>query len=334
MPFLLTSSDITKLAVDAIVNAANVDLQRGGGVCGAIFDAAGAEALQDACDALAPISTGEAVLTDGFRLPARYVIHAAGPRYHARTQALNREQLHQTYVSALTLAVEHHCRSIAFPLISSGIYGYPREEAFEVASSAIQSFLHALPEDQDLDVYLSIFVGDSTRLARGSYPEIASFIADYAPYKRSRSSGLRPSLQSTSVIMREEAPRYQPLPLEDVLEPLDEPFSTTLLRWIDAKGMTDVEVYKRANLDRRLFSKIRSNRSYTPTKRTILALAIALQLNLEECHQLLEVAGFTLSRSVLFDVIVEYFITHEVFDIYEINEVLFAYDQPLLGAVK
>ena len=137
--------DITQMQVDAIVNAANMELKnyaphKGGGVCGAIFRAAGAEKLQAACDALAPIPTGEAVITEGFALPAKYIIHAAGPIYRGGDYGEEAE-LRLCYTNALQLAKENGCKSIAFPLISSGIYGYPREEAMKIASSAISQWL-------------------------------------------------------------------------------------------------------------------------------------------------------------------------------------------------
>ena len=152
MPLTIVQNDITKMKVDAIVNAANTSLLRGGGVCGAIFSAAGSDRLQEACNKLAPIQTGEAVMTDGFKLPARYIIHTPGPVYHDGHQG-EEAQLRSCYLNSLRLAFEHNCESIAFPLISSGIFGYPRDEALHVASSAIQDYL----TEHDLDVYLVIF---------------------------------------------------------------------------------------------------------------------------------------------------------------------------------
>lgn len=152
MPLTLVQQDIVTIRVDAIVNAANTALQMGGGVCGAIFRAAGAAELQAACDKLAPIKTGEAVITPGFNLPARYVIHTAGPVYRGGNHG-EEELLRSCYLNSLKLAVEEQCESMAFPLISSGIYGYPPEEALKVAIRAIRDFL----EGHDLDVRLVLF---------------------------------------------------------------------------------------------------------------------------------------------------------------------------------
>jgi O-acetyl-ADP-ribose deacetylase (regulator of RNase III) len=151
MPFTIIRQDITKMKVDAIVNAANTGLLRGGGVCGAIFNAAGAYELQEACDKLAPIKTGDAVVTPGFALSAKYVIHTAGPVYRDGKSG-EEAALRACYINSLKRAVENGCESVAFPLISSGIYGYPKDKALEVATGAIHGFL----EGHDMEVYLAV----------------------------------------------------------------------------------------------------------------------------------------------------------------------------------
>lgn len=342
MPFTIIRQDITKMKVDAIVNAANTSLQMGGGVCGAIFKAAGAAQLQAACDKLAPIKTGEAVITPGFGLPAKYVIHTAGPVY----QEWNREQSEQfllaAYTNSLKIAIENRCESIAFPLISSGIYGYPKDEALKAAVSAIQDFL----TDHDIDVTLVVFDKSSFMISRELLGEVESYIDEhYVDTKQlKRRKLLDEEKQALSYydkyIFEDDEPFLEgiiapsvsaPVPFEDLVSNLDEPFSQMLFRLIDARGMTDVQVYKRANLDRKLFSKIRSNKGYMPSKRTAVALAVALELSLDETEAFLKRAGYALSHAVKFDVIVEYFIKNGRYNIFEINEVLFEYDQPLLG---
>ncbi len=327
MPFTIVGQDITKLEVDAIVNAANTELLMGGGVCGAIFRAAGPGPLQEACDKLAPIKTGEAVITPAFKLPAKFIIHAAGPVYRADDKEGSEASLRAAYTNSLKRAVENHCESIAFPLISSGIYGYPKEEALRVATSAIRDFL----DGHDLEVILALFDKAALTISRQLLGEVENYIETHyleGPQRR------RSLLQVERAALYEAGARRTPLsapPLEEVIGQLDEPFSRLLLRLIDARGKTDAEVYKGANLDRRLFSKIRTKPDYRPGKRTVLALAIALELSIPETRELLARAGYALSPAVLFDVIVEYFIDKNRYDIFEINEVLFAYDQPLLG---
>ena len=339
MPLTIVRQDITKMNVDAIVNAANTDLQMGGGVCGAIFQAAGVKELQAACDQVAPIKTGTAAITPGFALPAKYVIHAAGPVYSFWHKGRSRELLRSAYINALKLAGENGCESIAFPLISSGVYGYPKDEALEVARTAIEEYL----QDHDMEVYLAVFDRSSVRISEALLGDVESYIDQHYvdTHRVTRRQLLdveedalrqaaRPDLSVQAPAMA--APMSMPAQgLDDLIENMDEPFSDTLLKLIDKKGKTDVEVYKRANLDRKLFSKIRSVKGYTPKKPTILALAIALELSLAETDDLLERAGYALSHASKFDVIVEYFIVHGKYDIFEINEVLFAYDQPLLG---
>ena len=340
MPFTIVRQDITKLKVDAIVNAANTDLAMGGGVCGAIFKAAGALELQAACDKLAPIKTGEAVITPGFGLRAKFIIHASGPVYSQRNKEQNEQLLRAAYTNSLKRAVENNCISIAFPLISSGIYGYPKDEALQVATSAIQDFL----KDYDLEVTLVVFYKSSFAVSRELLGAVESYIDEHFFEKHqikrrqlldAEKGALEEALEeegifSPKILESMQAPLAR-AGIDDFVDNLDEPFSMTLLRLIDAKGKTDVEIYKRANLDRKLFSKIRTSRNYMPSKRTAVGLAIALELSLDETEDLLERAGYALSHSQKFDVIVEYFIVSGKYDIFEINEVLFKYDQPLLG---
>jgi len=343
MPFTIVRQDITKMKGDAIVNAANTGLQMGGGVCGAIFNAAGAHELQAACDKLAPIKTGEAVITPGFKLPSKYIIHAAGPVYRDGKQD-EEALLRACYINSLELAMKYNCESIAFPLISSGIYGYPKAEALRVASDAIRDFT----SENDIDVTLVIFDKEALAVSEDLLGAVKSYIDEHyveeRQVKRRELLDVEHKALSDEVEIRESmlAPLVEDkLSVECVPEPtgafdelfdnLDEPFSAMLLRLIDATGRKDSEIYRRANIDRRLFSKIRSNVAYVPSKPTVLAFAVALELSLDQTIDLLERAGFALSHSRKFDVIVEYFIQSGKYDIFEINQVLFSYDQQLLG---
>ena len=340
MPFSIVRQDITKMKVDAIVNAANTNLKMGGGVCGSIFKAAGVQELQNACEKLAPIKTGEAVITQGFAIPAKYIIHTAGPVYHQYNAEKSEEFLSSAYINSLRIASEYKCESIAFPLISSGIYGYPKDEALRVATSAIHDFL----SEHDIDVYLAVFDKATFEVSKTLLGEVESYIDEHYVNKHKISRRDLLDVEFKALDEAELIKYNMPMPLitesrletpsvgiDDLVSNLDEPFSETLLRFIDAQGKTDVEVYKRANLDRKLFSKIRTGKGYMPSKRTAIALAIALELSLDETDDLLERAGYALSHSQKFDVIVEYFVVNGKYDIFEINEILFKYDQPLLG---
>lgn len=340
MPFSIVRNDITKMVVDAIVNAANTELKQGGGVCGAIFAAAGAEKLQRECDKIGKCNVGDAVITPGFGLPAKYIIHTVGPIWCGG--GLNEAQhLHDCYIHSLQLALTYSCESVAFPLISSGIYGYPKDRALQIAVSAISEFLLS----HDMMVYLVVYDKASFALGEKLFSDIEKYIDDNyveAHAIRHGNRQLEPyefqQLKDVqAVILAEE--EWAPLPtlkvkpsLVDVIKQLDETFSEALLRLIDEKGMTDVEAYRRANIDRKLFSKIRSDKNYRPGKGTAIAFAIALGLNLDEALDLLGKAGFTLSHSNKFDVIIEYFIEQGMYDINEINQALFAFDQTQLGA--
>ena len=331
MPLEIVRNDLTKMQVDVIVNAANSALQMGGGVCGAIFNAAGADELQLACDEIGECPVGEAVMTDGFQLPSKKIIHTVGPIWKGGT-ANEETLLRNCYKNSLELAASEGYQSIAFPLISSGIYGYPREQAFQVAMSTISEFIL----DHDIYVYLVVFDQKAFGISKKLFTSITEYIDEhYVDEHEIIYSENRQLLESE--ILQEpqfdsmEAP-ISSRSLDDVLAQMDESFSESLLRLIDEKGMTDAATYRKANIDRRLFSKIRNSVDYTPLKKTVIAFAIALELNLDETIDLLGKAGYTLSRSYKFDVIIGYFIEEEVFNVHEINEVLFSFDQVLLGA--
>jgi len=240
--------------------------------------------------------------------------------------------LRSCYIRSMTLAVESNLHSIAFPLISSGIYGYPKEEALRVAITAISEFLMK----HELEVYLVLFDKKAFVLSQKLVESIDQYIDDHYVDEhsiRESSRSLREfDISSMDYMNRPSASISKQLSLEERLDRLDESFSGMLLRLIDEKGMTDVEAYKKANIDRRLFSKIRSQPEYSPSKATAIAFAISLRLDLGETKELLSKAGYTLSRSSRFDLIISYFIEMEIYDIFKINEVLFAYDQALLGA--
>ncbi|MDK2860377.1 MAG: O-acetyl-ADP-ribose deacetylase [Sphaerochaeta sp.] len=312
---------------EAIVNAANTALLMGGGVCGAIFRASGIQEMTKACAPLSPIKTGEAVITPGFSLPARYVIHTAGPVYHDGKSG-ERELLQQCYSNSLQLAVQHKISSLSFPLISSGIFGYPKQEALEVARTTIEQFL----AKHELTVYLVLFNKESFLAGTKLHTSIEQYIEEQYVQKHALKRDLL-DIKAMELESVEEirSPFYEPN-LAEALSNLDEPFSDSLRALIQAKGKTEVDVYKKANIDRKLFSKIRSGNGYTPSKRTVLALAIALELSLEETEKLLRKAGYALSHNNIFDIIIEYCIVHKHYKVLEVNEVLFSYDQPLLGS--
>lgn len=330
MPLQIVRNDITKMQVDAIVNAANETLLGGSGVDGAIHQAAGPELLAE-CRTLHGCKTGQAKITKGYHLPAKFVIHTVGPVWEGGSYG-ERELLVSAYRSSLELALEHRCETVAFPLISSGVFGYPKDQALKVAVDTIGDFLL----QHDMTVYLVIFDKAAYTIGGKLFSDIAAYIDDrYAEeHTDSDEEQLRRRfrvLASAPVPEAEAAPAAAPSSLNEALEMLDESFSQMLLRKIDEAGLTDAECYKRANVDRRLFSKIRSDIHYKPSKPTAMAFAVALELPLEDAREMLQKAGFAFSHASKFDIIVEYFIAHRNYNIFEINEALFAFDQSLLG---
>lgn len=461
MPFSIERNDLASMHVDAIVVAANENLQITGGVGLAVAQVAGLERVQSACDEIGFCPTGSAIVTPGFDLHARTIVHAVGPIWREGGRR-ERRLLASAYTQALQRAADADAQSVALPLLSAGTYGCPAEVSFSLAMEAVRAFL----EQHDMDVRVVLYSRAAVSAGLSLYGDIASYIDDryvdeHASYAREsvgfgregdwrfpdrlpgdsghyaqppqvpqrdsghyaqspqlpqrasghyaqppqRSSGHyaqapQPTRRDSSAQsddqrrgffkrLRErrkeerriiaaapsdgapeplaapsrteefdafEASACEPMAdvpmgaapmaaapmaapslgpdsaasLDDLLNALDEPFSTTLLALIDARGMTDAQVYKRANMSRQLFSKIRSDASYRPTKKTILALSVALELSLDETGDLLRRAGFALSRSNKADIIVEYFIKRGVYDIFTINEALYSFDQPLL----
>ena len=329
MPLIIVRNDITKMAVDAIVNAAKESLLGGGGVDGCIHRAAGPELLAE-CRMLGGCKTGEAKITKAYRLPCRYVIHTVGPVWNGG-KCGEREQLASCYRTSLALAKEHCCETVAFPLISSGIFGYPKDQALRVAVDTIGEFLL----HNDMTVYIVIFSRTAYQISSKLFADIAEYVDDH--YVDAHTDSQRERLRRMSVLeSRTLSADAAAAPmavggLDSLLAHLDAGFSETLLKLIDRSGKKDAEVYKKANVDRKLFSKIRNNPDYKPSKATAIAFAIALELSLPETRDLIARAGYALSPSSKFDVIIEYFIMQRDYDIFKINEALFAFDQSLLG---
>ena len=327
MPLQIIRNDITKVECDAIVNAANSTLLGGGGVDGAIHKAAGKGLLLE-CMKLGGCKVGQAKITKGYNLPCKYVIHTVGPKWKGGSNN-ERELLESCYKNSLELAKENHCESVAFPLISSGVYGYPMDEAFKVAVDTVAEFLM----HNDMLVYIVVY--NKNALATGSrlFTDIAQYIDDNYVAEREAVFANRNVFEESVCLAPMSAESFDDTAnLSNIVITLDESFSQMLLRKIDEKGMTDSECYKKANIDRKLFSKIRSNPAYKPSKPTVIAFCIALELSLDETNEMLLKAGFALSHSNKFDVIIEYFIKKGNYNIFEINEALFAFDQSLLGA--
>lgn len=325
MPFEIVRNDIVNMHVDAIVNTANPKPVIGPGVDSALHKRAGNELLK-AREQIGEISVGDARITEAFQLHAKYVIHTVGSIWNGG-QNQETELLRACYQNSLELALEYGCESIAFPLISTGAYGFPKEQALETALGVISSFLM----HHEMMVYLVVFDKTAYALSEKLFKTIETFIDEkYAEenmvIQRQQREDQRRSY--TGLFKRKDRS------LVHMLHNADITFSEALLRWIIKKGKTEPEVYKKANVDRKLFSKIRNNKNYRPSKGNAVALAVGLELSLAETKELIGKAGYALTHSSKFDIIIEYFISQGNYDVFEINEVLFAFDQPLIGGGK
>ena len=345
MPLQIIRQDITKMNVDAIVNTTNEEMIGYSGVDLAIHEAAGQE-LDRECQQIAPLGLGTAKITRGYNLNAKYVIHTSGPVWRG---GLVGESiiLKSCYLESLKLAVKYGCNSVAFPLISSGVYGYPKDQVLKFAIQIITEFLF----EHELMVYLCVFDRKSYEFSQKLFTEINEFIDDEYVEEhnedcirelREFENMLLEDKCDEGICYNEASKMLQSIgyhcgsaknkTLEEYMKAMDKSFAYKLFDLIDERGMTDVECYKKENIDKKTFSKIKCNpKTYKPSKQTAGAFAIALKLNLEETQDLLASAGLTLSRSFTFDKIIRYFIQQENYDIFEINEALFEFDQVLLG---
>lgn len=351
MPFEIVRNDITKMAVDAIVNTANPRPVIGAGTDSRIHEVAGPELLK-ARQTIGSIEVGHAAITPAFKLNAAYVIHTVGPVW---LDGKHDEELllQSCYESSLNLAVQNGCQSIAFPLISTGNYGFPKDKALQIAISVFSAFLL----EHELQVYLVVFDHDSFRLSEKLFQSVASYIDEYyvdahdtcrgfLEENRRRIRHRREMEVCESRVVLENIPTYaevdelrpcapmatsKSMSLEDMLKQADAGFTETLLKLIDKTGKKDSEIYKKANISKQHFSKIRNNPNYKPTKPTAIALALALELSLDDTKDLIGRAGYALTNSSKFDLIIRYFIEQSNYNVVEINIALYEFDQTLLG---
>lgn len=331
MPFQIVRNDITNMRVDAIVNTANPQPIVGAGVDSAIHEKAGPRLLE-ARKKIGPMLPGSVAWTRAYNLTAKIVIHTVGPVWQDGTHD-EESLLKMCYDNALALAYTKGCRSIAFPMISTGTYGFPKDKALKIAIAAFTRFLSQV----DMDVYLVVFDQASYRLSEQYFDGVAAYIDQNYVEQNLLRRPCREMLARRAISAAEEcmpcasAPSKELYTLEDMLSQQDAGFSETLLRLIDETGKKDSVIYKRANISKQHFSKIRNNPGYKPTKATALALAVALELDMERTGDLIGRAGYAMTNSSKFDLIVRYFIEQHNYNILEINMALYEFDQPLLG---
>ena len=365
MSFEIINKNIAEVQVEAVVNSANSKLLISEGVSYSIFSLAGEKELQEECNKIGFCDTGDAVITKGYNLEAKYIIHAVGPVWNEGKDS-EAEYLKKAYESSLKLVKDYNIKSVAFPLISAGAKGYPKREALDIATSVIKEFLE---DNDDINIYLAVLNREDIIIERelrrnirifknavrnsvvifgknnnceensngfsgefSGFGDFGDLFSDlFGGGYNSRKNEKQNETSEDTIKKKKETFKNN---LENKLENKKESFSEYLLKLIDDKGKTDVEVYKKANIDRRLFSKIRTDKNYAPKKTTVLSLAIGLELSLEETEELLKRAGYSLSESCNFDIIVGYFIENKIYDIFKINETLFYYKEKLLSSSK
>lgn len=369
MPFEIVRNDIVKMEVDAIVNTANPKPVVGTGVDTAIHNAAGPELLK-AREKIGDLKVCEAVATPAFDLPAKYVIHVVGPAW-VDENTVEEEMLARSYRAALDVAAEKNCGSIAFPLLSTGNYGFPKKLSMRIALDVFSKFLM----EHEMQIYLTVFGEEAFKLSNTLFRSVQSYIdenyvsektaeeygVDGAPYhigstnQSPRMKARREAQQAYAAEYLAEAveeddavfgaPEFladatvaAPSPLTgkeslaDMMDKMDATFSDTLMALIDATGEKPSVIYNKAGVSKQVFSKINSNSHYQPLKATAIAFCLALELDLDESQELLARAGFTLSRSSLFDVVIMYCIENKIYNVMMVNEILFEHDLMQIGS--
>ena len=358
MAFKIVRNDITKMKVDAIINTANEAPVYGDGVDTAVYEAAGVDELLAERRKIGFMNEGEVAITPGFNLPAKYIIHAVSPFYEDGESG-EEELLRSCYKKSLKLAYENRCESIAFPLIATGSFGYPKEEGMRIAVDEINAFLLR----HDMLIYLVVFDTEATRLGLNLYPDLEAYIDhNYVCERREVEYG-----DGYFGSVRKDAPGYDAYriecervekavkhPKEDIAEycvksasmpdmcemsddayedflegnesalkermaHMSDTFQQYLMYLIGLRGLSNSEVYKRAIITKQLFSKIKLNEEYHPDKSTAMRLCVGAKLNLDETKDLLARAGYALSPCDKRDIIFSFFIEHEVFDMIEID---------------
>jgi len=347
MPLQIINRNIVRMQCDAIVDPTDSFYSGSGGTDMAIHEAAG-EALSAECASLPPLSFGEAAVTGGYALSCKYVIHTMGPVWCGGIRN-EKELLRACYLNSLIRAKKLGLQSIAFPLIASGAFGFPKDRVLRIAIDAISDFLYTV--DSELDVYICVLDRDSfvlsKEIALGEYINRSKrFIYEDHALKMERTgcasySGPVPVPEKADFTVRSHAPagaKFVPKDAKKATDNLsswikkqDDTFAVKLLKLIDIKGMTDVECYKKANVHKNVFWKIKNTAGYRPSKATVIAFAIALELSLDETQELLRSAGFSLSHNNTFDMIIEFYLINGIYDIFEINASLYKYDQMCLG---
>ena len=341
MPLQIVKDDITKMKVDAIVNAANNTLLGGGGVDGAIHRAAGEELLKE-CYTLHGCETGQAKYTKGYKLPCKYVIHTVGPIWIDGNHN-EKEYLTSCYRNSLELAEKLKCDSLAFPLISTGAYGYPIEEALKIAYDTINDFLI----ESEMNVYLVVYDKNTIVVDKDLYERLSSYFQvtnspllsndEYSKNKTSIyndriSRNITPNFKGLIKVFSFTTVEQNDEPLPDsMFNVVDESFQEMLFRILQEKDMTNVECYTKAGINRKLFSKICS-KDYKTSKSTVILLALALELSIDEANEMLMKAGYALSNADKFDVFIKNCFINHFYDIYQINLALFEHDLKTLGS--